>query len=471
MILSDMSLFAAANDLKKRRKNQGQDQILAPLSPGTEMSSKRWLRKAFGLIYTRANVINTPAYLAYHLLLVPLLHIAAITLFATSHKNVYEATDVKMTYIFLGFTAALDVLAVFIRQLLFQIMGSAGVAALCETLPGHNLIASVVRRIHPVSGGLLKCVTSIGCKEDYFICEDDSLYRKVAGLVLVDLMSAPRLKGLDLGTYRSFTRANWALSMELQKACNMGRTDNDAISHSISGSPQADLVQEATNQTIHESEIQRSLRKESFDESVLLWHIATDLCFRKMPQPEGKLREVCTQAISNYMAHLLNFRPEMLMTGSRQHLFTEAIGNVESILGKGFQYHYTAGDDEILVKKIMDEADKAEAISIYPLIHDACKLAKDLIQLQDETRWELMYRVWLGMICYSASMCRGYLHAKTLGEGGEFLSFVWLVLSLKGAKTLADKLQMPELDPGEEPQVEETPTATPDLYSELLAAL
>jgi hypothetical protein len=40
-------------------------------------------------------------------------------------------------------------------------------------------------------------------------------------------------------------------------------------------------------------------------------------------------------------------------------------------------------------------------------------------------------------------MCRGYLHAKSLGEGGEFLSFVWLVLSLKGAKSLADKLQMP----------------------------
>ena len=45
-----------------------------------------------------------------------------------------------------------------------------------------------------------------------------------------------------------------------------------------------------------------------------------------------------------------------------------------------------------------------------------------------------MYQVWLGILCYSASMCRAYLHAMSLGEGGEFLSFVWLVLSLKGAK-------------------------------------
>ena len=66
----------------------------------------------------------------------------------------------------------------------------------------------------------------------------------------------------------------------------------------------------------------------------------------------------------------------------------------------------------------------------------------------EEKRWELMYRAWVGLLFYSAS-------AKSLGEGGEFLSFVWLMLSLKGAKTLADKLQMPE------PDVQESATAMP----------
>ena len=79
-------------------------------------------------------------------------------------------------------------------------------------------------------------------------------------------------------------------------------------------------------------------------------------------------------------------------------------------------------------------------------IPKACSLAKELRNLDPHMRWKVMYRVWLGMLFYSASMCRGYLHAKSLGEGGEFLSFVWLVLSLKGTKTLADKLQMPEGD-------------------------
>ena len=198
----------------------------------------------------------------------------------------------------------------------------------------------------------------------------------------------------------------------------------------------------------------------------------------------------CTEAISDYMAHLLNLRPDMLMTGSRQHLFTQAMEEVELILkdieSQQQQLHSLKklGRD-ILAKKIIDKA-KAEvnaevnaAIDIemvreqereirvdegpppkYPLVHDACRLAEELMdKMGRRTRCQVMYRVWVGMLFYSASMCRGYLHAKSLGEGGEFLSFVWLILSLKGAKTLADKLQMPEPEP--EPEREPEPKSGP----------
>lgn len=143
----------------------------------------------------------------------------------------------------------------------------------------------------------------------------------------------------------------------------------------------------------------------------------------------------CTVAISNYMAYLLNFRPNMLMTGSRQHLFSEAKAQME--------------ESTLLVDNegrlnIKGCANNKEACSQYPIIYEAWELAEQLAELDDNTRWELLYHVWMGMLCYSASMCRGYEHAKSLGEGGEFLSYVWLIITLKGCMTLADKLQLPD---------------------------
>ena len=105
--------------------------------------------------------------------------------------------------------------------------------------------------------------------------------------------------------------------------------------------------------------------------------------------------------------------------------------------------------DEILLDKIKQKADNLKEKEAYTVIDDACKLAEELLRMEDtDDRWYLMHRVWVGMLCYSASMCRAYLHAKSLGEGGEFLSYVWLLISLLGAKTLAEKLQMPDKDPG-----------------------
>ncbi|XP_039842075.1 uncharacterized protein LOC120702369 [Panicum virgatum] len=420
MILSDMSLFAASSDLAKRElmkqdSIRQRQQVLGLLSPSAEMGSQRWLRNAFGLIYTRVNVATTPAYLAFlkfHFLLVPAIHVAAISLFAASCKRGYDPTDVTITYVILFVTAALDVLAESIRQLLYQAMSAAGVPALCETLPQHNLIGSARRRMHPAAGWLLKCAARLGLEEEYFLCGRENLYRRVAGFVMLDLVRATcdTATGLDLATYRSFTAANWALSLELQRQCG--------------------------------PMVRRTLR-ESFDKSVLIWHIATDLCFRRSssPRPAGGTgdHELCTRAISNYMAHLLNFRPDMLMTGSRRHLLTEALEDLESIILRP-----DIGDTAML--EAIQKAGRSERHR-YPLIHDACKLSDELMEVRpEETRWKLMYRAWVGMLCYSATMCRGYLHAKSLGEGGEFLSFVWLVLSLKGTKTLADKLQMPEPD-------------------------
>jgi hypothetical protein len=165
------------------------------------------------------------------------------------------------------------------------------------------------------------------------------------------------------------------------------------------------------------------------------------------------------------MAYLLDFQPEMLMAGSRQHLFTEAMANMECIIRKATKglrpkLREKQPLDNVILGKIKEELEAAslKEKEAYTVIDDACKLAEDLLGIEDhETRWELMHRVWVGMLCYSASMCRSDLHAKSLGEGGGFLSNVWLLISLIGGRTLADKLQMPDDDPEPEGKVVEGP--------------
>uniref|UniRef100_A0A0E0HXF1 Thioredoxin domain-containing protein n=1 Tax=Oryza nivara TaxID=4536 RepID=A0A0E0HXF1_ORYNI len=371
------------------------------------MASKRWLRIA--------------------ILLVPFLHITAIALFAASSKRHHNAIDLKTTYVLLCLTAALDILAEFIRQLLFKLMSMANVPTLCvcETVPQYNnLIRSALHRMAQPAGVLLKCAAHVGYKDGFFVCQRRNLYHMLAGLIFSNLVEV-NARGLDLTSYRSFAPGsrNWVLNENLRKACG--------------------------------EEVQDSLRG-SFDRSVILWHIATD---RRM-KTDNRIDDIhrkfleFTQAISDYMAHLLNLRPDMLMTGSRQHLFTQAMEEVELILkdieSQQQPHSLQMLKQDMLAEKIIDKARAKVNPSIddkhapkYPLVHDACKLAEELFDKMDR-------------------ITRGYLHAKRLGEGGEFLSFVWLILSLKGAKTLADKLQMPEPEPKSEPSFPDQgePTAT-----------
>ncbi|OEL20159.1 hypothetical protein BAE44_0018822 [Dichanthelium oligosanthes] len=497
MVLSDMSLLAAAKDLVDRGKADKVEDVLPPL-PVAEKALPRWLRSAFAFIYTRATVVVTPQYLLYHLLVVPILHIAALTLFATSDKHPYKRADVKITYIVLCLTAALDFFAVFIRLLLYRVMSMTQVPALCETVPRYNLIDAALRESNRGTGWIYKCARNIGfnCnKEDYSVCNPQlgKLYKKVAGTVLVDLVDA---KDRDLASYRVFT-TDPAAGMEVPTS-PMVEDDNRPSDHSGSSGNWA-LNTELQRQC--GVEIRRSMRV-SFDRSVLLWHIATDLCLRcididlvadeeegegeqgslgeeeeaeeeqgqegawgtqetinYMAQPRTissralRLQIKCTEAISNYMVHLLDLHPDMLLTGSRHHLISEAMDEIKSsFLSKG-DHKVSLKISKELIYDIADGREKPELkpskarhdpTRVFHIIK-ACRLAKELMEIRDVgTRWTVMFKVWLGMLCYSASMCRGYLHAKSLGEGGEFLSFVWLVLSLKGARTLADKLQLPE---------------------------
>ncbi|CAD6268827.1 unnamed protein product [Miscanthus lutarioriparius] len=421
MILSDLSLFAAEVTLQARSKGEGggggnhERKILEPLKLEKDETLKPMLRQAFGLIYTRANVIFTPAYLVCHVMLVPSLYIAAITLFAASRKHGYGATDMKTTYILLCFTAVLDVFGLLISELMYKLMSRTKLAALCENLPGHNLIDSVLRTARrPVTGSLLNYAWRFGYRPEE-ASDRSSLYRTVSDAITYQLVKVFKKAGknADLSSYRSFTKTDYYWTTDQTK--RLLNTD-------------------------YYSELDDHKPKKKMDSSAA---VSSD------DQDQQRLKMDKTAAVSTDDQD--QQRLEMDNTSSSTKQMDRIITQASKDMTEKEKKQKQPLSDEILLDKIKEKAASLKLKEAYSVIDDACNLAKELLDIKDENdRWHLMHLVWVGMLCYSASMCRGYLHAKSLGEGGEFLSYVWLLISLQGAKTLADKLQMPDKEQGDD---------------------
>uniref|UniRef100_A0A0E0BKR2 DUF4220 domain-containing protein n=1 Tax=Oryza glumipatula TaxID=40148 RepID=A0A0E0BKR2_9ORYZ len=191
--------------------------------------------------------------------------------------------------------------------------------------------------------------------------------------------------------------------------------------------------------------------KMPFDESVLIWHIATDICFFHRvgggPSPDQETTARSCRDMSNYMVYLLRYNPEMLITGARSNLMKKAYGELKQILSdsNGYPPVYQRSFEENVVARMMNMHRQQR----QGFVHNACTLAKKLQVLAEDggaqRTWKVIRGVWVEMLCFSAGRCRGYLHAKSLGNGGEYLSYVWLLQSYMGMETLAERMQRTDL--------------------------
>ncbi|CAN6357051.1 unnamed protein product [Urochloa humidicola] len=131
----------------------------------------------------------------------------------------------------------------------------------------------------------------------------------------------------------------------------------------------------------------------------------------------------------------------MLMVGTRQDLFMIACGEIEAMIKDELLLSLNRGS---IAQRILGMEQGDDLMANAPRISNAHKLAKALIGLNDMGRcWEVIQGVWVEMLCYSASRCRGYEHAKSLAHGGEFLTNVWLLWWCMGMETLPDKIHNP----------------------------
>ncbi|KAF3338171.1 hypothetical protein FCM35_KLT17008 [Carex littledalei] len=214
-----------------------------------------------------------------------------------------------------------------------------------------------------------------------------------------------------------------------------------------------------------------------FDECIILWHLATDICYynETSNQPKGNNdteRDVSWKT-SNYMVYLLTQQQSMMQLGYGKTRF-EAICAVikKKFKGKGKLedknareeliknalvleqndaqvsadgHHPTNKMGKLVLKKIWaylrswgrrkgeDDKRKWEDEKGESVLKEGIRLAKQLQEIKpDIKRWQVISETWMEMLGYAAIHCDSYQHAKTLRRGGELLTHLWLLMAQLG---------------------------------------
>ncbi|GKV40319.1 hypothetical protein SLEP1_g47979 [Rubroshorea leprosula] len=199
-------------------------------------------------------------------------------------------------------------------------------------------------------------------------------------------------------------------------------------------------------------------------ESLLIWHIATEICYRKeCPDNSSSSststsndcfdhRKIC-KLISDYMFNLLVVDPTMTATSpSNLKIVFEATDepwkwpsywrkrsketSIKDLLDKLLEDEAKEDyEDLVLLKKEVDKLESGEKEKIAGLrrITVACFLAKELLQNEPGgCPWNLMSRFWVEILCYAAIHCQPTVHARQVSRGGQLLALVWLLINYLG---------------------------------------
>ncbi|KAF7849860.1 hypothetical protein BT93_L0204 [Corymbia citriodora subsp. variegata] len=124
------------------------------------------------------------------------------------------------------------------------------------------------------------------------------------------------------------------------------------------------------------------VRDVDYGERLLLWHIATELCYNKDESKNN--HRIFSKVLSDYMLHLMIKEPDLISA-------VVWIGQMRLV------------------------------------IQDTCA-ELDRFLMMRENKWEIVSEVWVELLAHAAINCRPHMHAQQLSKGGELVTLVWLLM-------------------------------------------
>lgn len=190
-----------------------------------------------------------------------------------------------------------------------------------------------------------------------------------------------------------------------------------------------------------------------FDESILLWHIATHLCYYDDIKT-GDLHSLneyskISRCLSEYMLYLLVLRSKMLPKGDGEIRYRRACLEAFEFFREKRGIQKEKANQELL-----DSSRKLEQLRSdkYSFLFKGCDLAKQLQNLNKRNwgrkeKWEMMNKVWVELLTYAAGHCGWKEHGRRLAKGGQLLTHVCLLMAHFGisGQYRDSKLSTPQL--------------------------
>ncbi|GMH14216.1 hypothetical protein Nepgr_016057 [Nepenthes gracilis] len=179
-----------------------------------------------------------------------------------------------------------------------------------------------------------------------------------------------------------------------------------------------------------------------FDHSLLLWHIATDLCYYSEQQDQIKtLNAKLSKAFSDYMLYLLVECPFMLPNGIGEIRYRDTCAEAMRFFEqkRAFQLD-NLRQSRMMLLEVNTEIDPQEVKGdrSKSVLFNGCILAKSLHSLNMEgnwgyeRKWEMVSHVWVDLLVDAAVKCGWKHHVRQLAKGGELFTCVRVIMAHLG---------------------------------------